>query len=173
MILQEIILMSITHPVRERCRYVSNESLNDVSVEPCQDVSVVRSKTSLSNVVTVYHWYAFTTFQTSLGGTSPRRFRYTSPRCHTRSLTGTKLQHLKQISNETTNEVAVVGHHHVSELRCHEPLLIRLYDVLKLRCYDVELVGFIKLSNYRIYYSSILQTNTKVFWYQPEGKQEK
>ena len=42
MILQEIILMSITHPVRERCRYVSNESLNDVSVEPCQDVSVVR-----------------------------------------------------------------------------------------------------------------------------------
>ena len=84
------------------------------------------SKTSLSNVVTVYHWYAFTTFQTSLGGTSPRRFRYTSPRCHTRSLTGTKLQHLKQISNETTNEVAVVGHHHVSELRCHEPLLIRL-----------------------------------------------
>ena len=131
------------------------------------------SKTSLRNVVTVYHWYAFTTFQTSLGGTSPRRFRYTSPRCHTRSLTGTKLQHLQQISNETTNEVAVVGHHHVSELRCHEPLLIRLYDVLKLRCYDVELVGFIKLSNYRIYYSSILQTNTKVFWYQPEGKQEK
>ena len=44
---------------------------------------------------------------------------------------------------ETPSEVAVVGLHHLSELRCHDPLLVRLYDTFKLRCHDIQLVGFI------------------------------
>ena len=44
---------------------------------------------------------------------------------------------------ETPSEDGVVGLHHVSELRCRDPLLVRLDDVLKLRCHDIQLVGFI------------------------------
>ena len=95
----------------------------------------------------------------------PRRFSSMSPRCRKRMLQ----QRLKKIPNETRSEIVVVRVHHVSELRCHYPLLLRLYDVFNLRSHNLQLVGFIKLegfiklSNHSLHYSIMLISYTNFF----------
>lgn len=52
------------------------------------------------------------------------------------------LQYLRQVSNETSNNILVVLFHRVSELRCFDVLLVCLFDVFKLHCLDLQPVGF-------------------------------
>ena len=49
----------------------------------------------------------------------------------------TSLRRLLEVPNEAPNNVAVVGLHHVSELRCCDGLYI-----FKLLCHELNLVGF-------------------------------
>ena len=44
--------------------------------------------------------------------------------------------------------------HHVSELRCHDALLVGLYYIFKLLCHDLHLVGFNVSSNQTPIFSS-------------------
>ena len=57
---------------------------------------------------------------------------------------------LKQVSNETPSNIAVVRLHHVWELRCREALLVGLYYVFKLLYHDLHLVGFHLSLKYQI-----------------------
>lgn len=56
------------------------------------------------------------------------------------------LQYLRQVSNETSNNILVVLFHRVSELRCLHVLLVCLFDVFKLHCLDLQPVGFYDVS---------------------------
>ena len=86
---------------QRRCRYISNETSNYVSMERCQDVSCYVSTTS--------YWNFVTTSQEDITTKSPRR--------------------LKQLSNETPNDFSLVLHQDASVVRIHNVPLVRPCDV--------------------------------------------
>ena len=98
---QQVVTMSLCTSQRRR-RYVSNETPNDVLMERCQDVSVVR----LHNVL----------LESRDDVSRGRNSDVPSVR-------------LKQVLNETPNDVSVVRHQDVSVVRFHDVPLVRLYDV--------------------------------------------
>ena len=98
--------------------YVSNETLNHVSMQYRQDVSVV----CLHDVLLVCHDDV--------------------SREHNDDVTSARLHDVSNKS-ETTDNVTVVRLHHVWELRCCDAFLYYgLYYIFKLVSHDLHLVGF-------------------------------
>ena len=119
---------------QQRRRYASNEATTNVSMERCQDVSVLRLHDVLLECRDDVSRRRYdgvpldvsTTSQTSLKWNTQRRLRCTTPRhlsgtCLRRPIS-TFIQRLLEALNETLNNVVVVRLHHVSKLRCRHAL---------------------------------------------------